>query len=85
MGRRDNSHLLYIKYSSKLKMKKYLNQLTSCAYTFSKFFKILDGGQPGGVGVKFVPSTLEAQGSQVWILGMDLRTVHQAMLWQHPI
>ena len=25
-----------------------------------------------------------AWGSWVWILGEDLRTAHQAMLWRHP-
>ena len=35
-------------------------------------------GRPGGVVVKFAHSPLAAQGSQVWILGMDLRTTHQA-------
>ena len=37
-----------------------------------------------GVVVKFVLSTLAAQSSQVWILGADLCTAHQAMLWQRP-
>ena len=42
------------------------------------------GGQPGGVGVKSTSSTLVAQGSRVWILGVDLHTTHQAMVWWHP-
>ena len=33
--------------------------------------------------VKFTHSALAAQDSQVWILGMDPHTAHQAMLWQH--
>ena len=41
-------------------------------------------GQPRGVVVKFAHSISIAQGSQVQILGMDLHTAHQAMLWQHP-
>ena len=41
-------------------------------------------GQPGGIVVKFMHSTLGAQGSRVEILGVDPHTVHQAMLWQHP-
>ena len=44
----------------------------------------LPGGQPSGVVVKFVCSTSVAQGSQVQILGTDLRTAHHATLWQHP-
>ena len=39
---------------------------------------------PSGAAVKFVPSTSLAQGLPVQILGMDLRTIYQAMLWQHP-
>ena len=39
---------------------------------------------PGGVVVKFVYSASGAQGSPVQILGVDLHTAHQAMLWQHP-
>ena len=31
---------------------------------------------------KFAHSALVAQGSLVWILGADLRTACQAMLWQ---
>ena len=34
--------------------------------------------------VKFTPSALVAQGSQVHILGMHLHSPHQAMLWQCP-
>ena len=41
-------------------------------------------GQPGDVVVKYMYSTLEAWGSQVWIPGTDLHTTHQAMQWQHP-
>ena len=39
---------------------------------------------PGGVVVKFICSVLAALGLQVWILGVDLYTTHQAMLWWHP-
>ena len=42
------------------------------------------GGWPSSVVVRFVCSTLAAQGSCVQILGMDLHTVCQAMLWEHP-
>ena len=38
----------------------------------------------GGVVVKLVCSTSEAQGSWVWIPGIDLHTTHQAMLTWHP-
>ena len=37
---------------------------------------------PGDVAVKFVCSALVAWGLQVWILGVDLPTAWQAMLWQ---
>ena len=40
-------------------------------------------GQPSGIVVRFMHSTLAAQGSWVRILGMDLHTT-QAMLWQCP-
>ena len=42
------------------------------------------GGQPRGQVVKFAHSALAAQGSPVQILGADLRTAHQDMLWWHP-
>ena len=32
--------------------------------------------------VKFTHSNLAAQDSQVWVLGADLHTAHQAMLWR---
>ena len=35
------------------------------------------GSQTGGVVVKFVCSASAAQGSWVWIPGMDLHTAHQ--------
>ena len=38
-------------------------------------------GWPGSTGLKFTHSTLAAQGSPVQILGVDLRTTYQAMLW----
>ena len=41
-------------------------------------------GWPRGVMVKFIHSTLVALGSQVRILGVDLHTAYQAMLWWHP-
>ena len=41
-------------------------------------------GQPCGHVVKFTSSALVAQGSLVWILGADICTAHQAMLWWHP-
>ena len=41
-------------------------------------------GQPIGVEAKFTCSASAAWGSQVWILGADLHTAHQAMLWWHP-
>ena len=44
----------------------------------------LTRGQPSGVVVKFACSTLMAQGSPVQILGADLHTAHQAMLWWLP-
>ena len=38
-------------------------------------------GWPSGIVVKLACSTSVAQGLQVWILGMDLRTAYKAMLW----
>src|SRR3712207_7849791 len=34
--------------------------------------------------VKFTCSSSVVQGSPVWILGTDLHTTRQAMLWWHP-
>ena len=41
-------------------------------------------GPPGGVVVVFAHSASLAWGSPVWILGVDLCTTRQAMLWRHP-
>ena len=41
-------------------------------------------GQPGGIVVEFTRCTLVAWGLWVWILGVNLHTAHQAMLWRHP-
>ena len=41
-------------------------------------------GQPGRVVVTFMCCASAAWGSAVQIPGLDLHTVHQAMLWQHP-
>ena len=41
-------------------------------------------GQPGSIVLKFVRSTLVAQGPWVRILAADLHIAHQAMLWWHP-
>ena len=51
-------------------------------YYFSEFClsKLLCRGGPGGQVVKFVRSASAAQGSPVWILGVDLHTTHQATL-----
>ena len=39
---------------------------------------------PRDIVAKLARSTLVAQGSWVLILGMDLRTAHQAVLWWSP-
>ena len=55
--------------------------------TFSiclKVKKIILTGRPRGVVVKFMCSALVAWGLQVQILGVDLHSADQAMLWQHP-
>ena len=39
-------------------------------------------GWPGGAAVKLVHSTSVARGSLVQVLGTDLGTAYQAMLWQ---
>ena len=43
------------------------------------------GGWPGSIVVGFACSALAASGLQVRILGMDLHTAHQAVLWWPPI
>ena len=44
----------------------------------------MTGGWPRGLVVEFVHSTSTARGSRVWIMGMDLHTAHEAMLWRRP-
>ena len=41
-------------------------------------------GYPGGIAVKLACSASAARGLRVRILGVDLHTDHQAMLWWHP-
>ena len=41
-------------------------------------------GQPSGIVVKFAHSASAAWGSWVCILGADLHTDSQTMLWWHP-
>ena len=41
-------------------------------------------GWPAGIVVKFTRSALAARGSLIRILGADLHTAHQAMLWRCP-
>ena len=52
--------------------------------TSEEMKKTAPGGRPSGAVVKFACFTLRAGGSRYEILGMDLHTTHQAMLWQHP-
>ena len=47
-------------------------------------FKREERGPPDGVVVTFTCSTLVAWGAQIWILGVDLHSAHQAVLWWHP-
>ena len=49
-----------------------------------KKLKMLNGGQPGGIEVKFARSASVAQGSQVRIPGAGLHTTCQAMLRRRP-
>ena len=46
--------------------------------------KFLLGGQPGGARVECVRSTLAAQGSPVWIAGVDLHTAFKACCGRPP-
>ena len=56
---------------------------TSYRSTLDKLLRIkYQRGQPGGVVVKFVHCALAAHSWQVQILGVDLHTTYQAMLWQ---
>ena len=55
---------------------KYIYEVSSLKLAFR--------GRPLDQIVKFVHSTLVAQGSPVRILGMDLHTTHQATLRWHP-
>ena len=46
------------------------------------WLKIMLGrGRHSGTAVKLTCSALAAQGSRVWILGVDICTACQAMLW----
>ena len=51
-----------------------------CIYLYT--LKAATWGQPSGTVVKLASSTLAARASLVWILGADLCTGWQAMLWQ---
>ena len=51
---------------------------------YPHFKKISLWSQSGGIVVKFACSAAAAQGSRIWILGMDLHTTQQAMLWRQP-
>ena len=55
-------------------------QLSSIKADIKKITK----GQLCGRVVKLACSASAAQGSSVQVLGMDLHTTCQAMLWQHP-
>ena len=57
-------------------------QLIIYTYEFNYQKKNSTGGQPGGAAVKFTHSTSAAQGLLVQVLGTDLYTVYQAILWQ---
>ena len=46
--------------------------------------KVFCWGWPGGIVIRFAYSTLVAWGSQIQILGTDLHTAHQAVLWRCP-
>ena len=48
-----------------------------------KIKKLFVEGWPSGIVVTFACSTSAAQGLWVWILGVDLHTACQAVLWQH--
>ena len=61
----------------------WISLFLSVFHNFLEYFKTyLFRGWPSGIVVKFVCSASAAQGSRVQILGMDLHTTHQAMLWQ---
>ena len=55
-------------------------------FDFNSFFitslEDIGQGQLGGTVVKYARSALAARGLLVWILGADLHTTCQAMLWQ---
>ena len=61
------------------------NHSTSHAVVAAQIQKKKIGGWPGGLLVKSAHSASAAGGSWVWILGADLRTTQQAMLWWHLI
>ena len=52
--------------------------------SFQAYLKVLQG-PARGVVVKFACSASAASGLWVWILGVDLHTAHQAVLWRRPI
>ena len=62
------------------------NLLSTNILVCFKFFikKLEKRGQPSGVVFKFMCSASVTQGSQVWILGVDVHIPHQAMLWWCP-
>ena len=73
------STIFYLKRDNKIHM------ITIEYFPVSAFNKkLLVKGRPGGIVVKFTSSSLLAQGSLAQILGVDLHTTHQAMLWRNP-
>ena len=64
------------------------SQPPPCLVIYSETHTILQSRRPGdwsgGIVVKFTRCVSVAWGLWAWILGMDLYTAHQAMLWQGP-
>ena len=59
-------------------------QSHSLSILFSLQMKLGVGAGPVAEWLKFARSALSAEGYPVWILGADLHTTPQAVLWRHP-
>ena len=55
--------------------------ILKCIQKYKRVKNSQNRGQPGDAVVKFTCSTSAVRGLPVWILGADLHTAYQAMLW----
>ena len=86
----DQSQEHNVEWGKKAKYKLQKDTYAEISYLWSsktyktKQYRSLGQGRPSDWVVKVVCFALAAWGLLVWILGVDLHTAHQAMLWRRP-